>query len=255
MPQSKNHKIAIRVFGAFAIEREGKSLDMEKLGYSKPIELLKFLIAYGGHNISTDFVISRLWADSDGDHAKNSFDGTLYRLRNILGCKEALLLNSGVLSINQRICSLDMWEFDALAADIENGLRAGTLEDPVLEARKLLSVIRGPCFWLASDAPWAYTIQEKIKARFLRLVIGLGRTLEKTGEFDEAISLYGTALEHYPLAEEVCLRLVQSRIEQGLFSEALMSFRNFSHVLNESLGLAPSKNLQDLIARIKPVKT
>jgi LuxR family transcriptional regulator, maltose regulon positive regulatory protein len=203
MPSTKNQKIAIRVFGAFIIERDGKPLDMEKLGYSKPVELLKFLIAYGGHNISTDFVISRLWSDSDGDHAKNSFDGTLYRLRNILGCKEALRLSSGVLSINQKICTLDLWEFETIAAEIENGLRPGAWIDAREYAHQLLAIVRGPCFWLASDASWAYTIQEKTKARFLRLVLGLGRALEKENAFDEAISLYGKALDHYPLAEEV----------------------------------------------------
>jgi len=249
-------KVRIQVFGAFVIEQDGQSLDMEKLGYSKPIELLKFLIAYGGHNISADFIVSKLWAEADGDHAKNSFDGTLHRLRRILGVKDALLLNSGVLSLNEKTCWLDLWVFERLAAEIEEVLRETKPSPETADTycKKLLSIVGGPCFWLANDSPWVYIIQEKTKTRFLRLVLGLGRIFEAHQKYDEAISLYITALEYYPLAEEVCLKLVQARIHQGLFAEALMVFRKFSHVLSESLGLPPSQAMQQAIAVIKPVK-
>lgn len=249
-------KVRVQVFGAFIIERDGVPLDMEKLGYSKPIELLKFLIAYGGHNISADFIVSKLWAEADGDHAKNSFDGTLHRLRRILGSRDTLLLNSGVLSLNEKICWLDLWVFEKLAVEIEEACRTRTSSpDTVTEfARNLMSIVCGPCFWLASDLPWIYIIQERTKSRFLRLVLVLGGVFESFELFDEAIALYITALEYYPLAEEICLRLVQARIKQGLFAEALMVFRQFSHVLSESLGLPPSKAMQQAIAAIKLVK-
>lgn len=243
------------MFGSFLIEQNDNRLDMESLGYSKPIELLKFLIAYGGHNVSTDFIVSKLWADSDGDHAKNSFDGTLHRLRKIMGYREALALNSGLLSINDRICWLDLWIFEQLASEIEDELRIGfDTVQTVQYTYKLLSIVRGPCLWLSNDSPWVYIIQEKTKTRFLRLVLGLGAKLEHEQEFDEAILLYSTALEYYPLAEEVCLKLVKARIEQGLFAEAIMVFRKFSHVLSESLGLGPSKAMQQVISAITPAK-
>ncbi|GBG15157.1 probable chorismate pyruvate-lyase [Novimethylophilus kurashikiensis] len=249
-------RIRIQVFGAFLIEQDGQQLDMEGLGYSKPIELLKFLIAYGGHNVSTDFIVSKLWSDSDGDHAKNSFDGTLHRLRKILGCRDALVLNSGLLSINEKICWLDLWIFDRLAIEVEEELRNALSQEQMRDyTHKLLGIVRGPCLWLSSDSPWVYIIQEKTKTRFLRLVLGLGAALESAKQYDEAILLYSTALEYYPLAEEVCLKLVKARIEQGLCAEAIMVFRKFSHVLSESLGLGPSKAMQQVISGIMPAKS
>ncbi len=253
MDQSQTQVIQIQVFGAFSITRDGQGLDLERLGGSKPLELLKFLIAYGGRSISADFIISKLWSEADGDHAKISFDGTLLRLRRILGARESLLLKSGTLSLNTSLCGLDLWTFEELAKYVEDAfhLKHISQELAVTLSHSLLSIFRGPCFWLESDVPWVYVLQDKTKNRFLRIVLMLGRTLEANQKFDDAVTLYVTALEYYPLSEEICLRLIETRIHQGLYTEALMVYRQFSHVLGEALGLKPSKAIQQAISIIR----
>lgn len=245
--------IQIRVYGGMQIEREGTTLDLEKFGGSKPLELLKFLIAYGGRSVSVDFTASKLWPSSDGDNARGAFNGTLLRLRKIIGVPEALILKGGMLSLNTRICWLDTWAFDELSRTILNDVHAAstTPDYACLHANNLLAIVRGPCFISESDLPWLYVMQDKTKSKFSRTVLALGNFLTMHDKHGNAAMLYERALEYYPLSEEICLKLIEARIAQGLSTESILAFRRFEHTLKETMGMAPSGALLQLVRSIR----
>ena len=252
MQSRSNKKIKIAVLGGFSIESNDSVVDTECCGDSKPIEMLKLLIAYGGRNMAIEFVSSRLWEDAEGDRAKNCFDNTLFRLRKILGEKDAVVLDFGMLSINNKVCWVDLFAFDNLIKNSVNILNAETLNKNLIVgiARDLALIYRGPCFWLSKEFPWGHFIQEKTKTRFLRFTLELGRAFESLGMRDEAVSVYAKALEYYPLAEEICLQMIKTRINQGLPVEALVLFQNFSNELRDSFGMEPSGAMLGIISNI-----
>lgn len=245
--------IQIRVYGGIQIKRQGTTLDLEKFGGSKPLELLKFLIAYGGRNVSVDFAASKLWPSSDGDNARGAFNGTLLRLRKIIGVPEALTLKGGMFSLNAKLCWLDTWAFDDLSQEIFTSIHQDTLtpDDAGLYATRLLAVFRGPCFISESDFPWVYVMQDKTKSKFARTVLALGSFLMSHERHAEAAMLYERALEYYPLSEEICLKLMEARIAQGLSTESILAFRRFEHMLKETMGMTPSGVLLQKMKSIK----
>lgn len=252
MRNRSTKKIKIEALGGFTIERDDSLVDIECLGDSKPIEMLKLLIAYGGRNMAIDFVTSKLWEDAEGDRAKNCFDNTLFRLRKILGDKDAVTLDSGMLSINAKVCWVDLFAFENLIKNSVNVLNAQPINPELVLAlaRDLSLIYRGPCFWLAKEFSWGHFIQEKTKTKFLRFSLELGRAFESLGMNDDAVSVYAKALEHYPLSEEICLQMIKTRINQGLLVEALVLFKNFSKELRDSFGLEPSGAMLRVISTI-----
>lgn len=245
--------LRIVVFGGLRIWLGGEPIDLEKIGGSKPLELLKFIIAYGGKNVSTDFAASKLWASSEGDNAAGALNGTLLRLRKILGIPDALILKGGMLNLNSQICWLDTWALDRLSHKSWEHIDRGTMTLALARDHicQLHLIVRGPCFLSESDLPWVYLMQNKSKSKFSRLVLGLGNFLMQQECSSEAAALYERALDFYPLSEEICIKLIEARIAQGLTTEALLVFKRFEHILRDTLGMAPSKALLDKFQHAK----
>jgi LuxR family maltose regulon positive regulatory protein len=66
-------------------------------------------IAGGARQVGSETLAEWLWPDADGDTAAASFKVSLHRLRKLLGRDDAVLLHDGKVSLNERMCWLDVW--------------------------------------------------------------------------------------------------------------------------------------------------
>lgn len=78
----------------------------------KPQELLQALIAFGGIEVSAGVLIDALWPDSEGDAAYHALESALYRLRQLLGARDAVRMEGGKASLNRGGLWVDMWELE-----------------------------------------------------------------------------------------------------------------------------------------------
>src|SRR5580704_9812727 len=78
----------------------------------KPQELLQALIAYGGTEVSAGVLIDALWPDSEGDAAYHALESALYRLRQLLGTRDAVRMEGGKVSLDRNRFWVDMWEIE-----------------------------------------------------------------------------------------------------------------------------------------------
>lgn len=251
--------LEIRVCGRFAILRDGIHQDIESIAGGKPMELLKLMIASGGRHIHITHLYQSLWEEADDEHAKAAFDGTLWRLRKQLDIHEALVLKSGFLSLNPEVLILDLWKFELLAQAVDELGRHheyAAADSTAILATHLMETVKGPCFWLEPEYSWVFALQNKFRHKYLKTVLTLGRLLE-SHHIELAVRLYIAALEYYPEAEDVCVRLINCRVLQGLHAEAMMTYRCFQHILKDTLGKEPSAPLRQIIAMLleheKPV--
>ncbi len=222
--------------------------ELNLLGENKPVELLKFIIASGGVNISCDSIISSLWPDADGDHAKNSLDTTIHKLRGILKNKSALTLTNGIVSINKALCNLDSCAFKELISELNSLNDKNISFDEAMRFKsRLLNIYKGPAFLMSKEAPWIYGYQIKTKSAFLRAVMTLGARFEAMKELGRAANIYAAALEHHPISEEICTKLIKLRISQGLNCEAMSTFEEYRVSLKNFMGTKPSHALQNMI--------
>src|SRR6185436_4414504 len=87
----------------------------------KVLELLKALVAEGAKEVDSRMVADWLWPDVDGDAAQSNLRGTVKRLRELLGHSESVRLFDGKISLNERICWLDLWAFREWCAALMDG--------------------------------------------------------------------------------------------------------------------------------------
>lgn len=235
--------VRVRALGGFAVEREDQPIAFERKAQKKPLELLKALVAAGGHEVPRETLAHALWPDPASD-ALQAFDVTLSRLRKLIGVDAALQLEGGRLSLNRRIVWCDVWAFETLSE------RA----DPAA-ADEALRLYRGGLFGDDAAMPWSAAPRDRLAARHGRLVAASGAALERQGRWSEAIACYERGLARQVLAEPFYRGLMRCHIALGEPTEAMLAFRRCRDLLAQVLGLAPSRETLDLLDRLRAGET
>jgi DNA-binding SARP family transcriptional activator len=234
--------LRLRTFGRFEVARHGTPLEVRGKAQRKPLELLKALVALGAEGVESSRLAALLWSDVDGDAAKASFDTTLYRLRKLLGVDTALVLAEGKLSLDRRQCWVDVWAFERIAQEAD--ARAQTPDAPPEEVVRLgLALLDAyPGHFLAGDEDerWAMDLRDRLRAKVLRIVLGLGNRLQMAGRWNDGVALYDRALELDNLTEALYRGVMICHRELGQPAAALQAYRRCRELFSVVLGLGPS---------------
>src|SRR5207302_153840 len=110
-------RFRVHMLGRALIERGNTPVEFSGKGPGRPMELLKVLVANGGHNVRADQLADSLWPHVDADYAHKSFTATLHRLRRLLDDDEAVTLRDGRLSLNPGLVWVDTWALEQAVAD------------------------------------------------------------------------------------------------------------------------------------------
>jgi DNA-binding SARP family transcriptional activator len=229
--------------GRFEIVQSGTPLRFNGKAQQKPLAMLKALIALGGRNVSEFSLSEALWPDADGDMQHQSLATTLHRLRRILGEKDVIEYQDGHLSLNSRLAWVDVWAFERLLSQAEIESKKNEEKSPFFAARY---AERATNFYNGNFLPqnnldyWSIHLRERLKSRFLRGVIFLGRNLEKINEREKAALQYQKALEIDPLVEEFYQRLMICYHRMGQNAQAVSVFKRCQKNLQSMLNVEPS---------------
>jgi LuxR family maltose regulon positive regulatory protein len=242
---------AVKVYtlGRFGLLVDDRPVEFGRKVQQKPLALLKALIALGGRGVPEAKLTEFLWPEADGDLAHKSFEVTLSRLRKLLGKEDALVLKEGHLSLSNRHCWVDVWAFERSLGQADRARKENNKMDSIPIFEKALSLYRG-AFLPFEEMPWAVSTRERLRIRFLRLVVYLGRSCEETGQWEEAASCYGRGLEADELAEEFYRRLMVCHIRRGQEAEALSVYRRCRKTLSAVLGVNPSAETRSIAESI-----
>jgi DNA-binding SARP family transcriptional activator len=130
-------------------------------------------------------------------------------------------------------------ECDALVAD-----DAVTPERLAATARALLDAYPGHFLAADEDAPWAIELRDRLRAKLVRTVLGLGERLQAAGRWPEAVALYERALERDNLNEGLYRSLMICQRTLGQTAAALQAYRRCRELLSVVLGVAPSAEIE-----------
>jgi DNA-binding SARP family transcriptional activator len=108
---SSRERLKVHVLGRFRLTKGDIPIAIPPR-LRKPRELLQSLIAFGGTEVGAGVLIDALWPDSEGDAAYHALESALYRLRQLLGARDAVLMEGGKVSLNRDQLWVDMWEFE-----------------------------------------------------------------------------------------------------------------------------------------------
>lgn len=252
--------LRVITLGGFDVLKDGKRAGAGRKVQHKPLMLLKALITFGGSEVPEEKITDLLWPDSEGDAAHSAFSTTLQRLRSLVGNDKALLLDERRLSLDPRFCWVDAWSFERMheraeslwrAADEQRGKKP---ESPAADAyrygEKALELYQG-CF-LPGDISQAWTAayRERLRSKFLRLVLQQGLYLEESAQWRKAVETFQRGLETDELAEEFYQHLMMCYQRLGRKAEAMRVYDHCRAVFSSGLGISPSRQTEALYSSL-----
>ena len=239
--------IRIYMLGRFSVVIDGHPVSIDVNGKSngkakkRPLALLKALIALGGRGVASSQLSESLWPDSEGDLGVRNLTVTLHRLRHVLQARSAVLQHDGKLTLNERICWVDVWGFERAVNDGLRQLHEGTgCAAAEVHLRKALSLYSGHFLSRESEESWMLALQLRLKTKFERLVAALSMHLENHDRFAEAIDLCLHALESDPLNELLYRRMMSCYLKKGEVAGVVRTYVRCREALAKGLAARPS---------------
>jgi two-component SAPR family response regulator len=212
----------------------------------KPQELLQALIAFGGTEVGAGVLIDALWPDSEGDAAYHALESALYRLRQLLGARDAVRMEGGKVSLNRDQLWVDMWEFE------EELQRPHVPEANGIERiGRLRLLYQGHFLQHETEKPWVLKARQELRDRLLRAIRDAARECEHARRWEDAANLYRSGIELDSLNEGLYRGLMLCHQELGDHSEALQAYRRCRELLTRFLGIPPNAKTQALYHSVR----
>jgi predicted ATPase/DNA-binding SARP family transcriptional activator len=234
--------VEFRVLGPLEVVAAGYSLE---LGTPRQRILLGLLLLHAGEVVSYDRLVEDLWDDDPPLTARHTLQGYAHRLRHTLGPEGwRLITRPPGYQLKVSTGELDAQRFQDLATA---GRRALVRDDPQAAADQLavgLGLWRGPL--LADLDEVAALAPERARLEALRLT-----ALEDRVEADLALGGHGGLvaeleglLADHPYRERLWGQLMLALYRSGRQADALQAFHRARQVLDEELGIEPSRWLR-----------
>ncbi|MGI9332097.1 MAG: BTAD domain-containing putative transcriptional regulator, partial [Gammaproteobacteria bacterium] len=243
--------LKIHAFGKFRVEREDELLGESAKAQRKPMDLLKALVGFGAFDVEETQLAVSLWPRIGAEYAQKSLSTTLHRLRKIIGLENIIVLKQGRLSINRRLCWVDLTAFAQLADEIDATCGSdGDEQDVCALAERLFELYRGP-FMAGEDRNGRYAaVREHQRSRFVRCVGGIARFWERRGDTERALDGYRRGLDADALAEGnyrqlmLCLRKLERQ------AEAVEVYERCRKTIKAELGVEPSPETRAVFEKV-----
>jgi len=246
--------LRIYTLGRFAIVSHGVPLRYSRKAPSKPLLLLKTLIAAGGRQVAGSSLANMLWPDTDGDRAQQAYETTLHRLRKYLGDDRYLLMEDGRLTLNSDLVWVDVWCFERTAGALQRELRQTatrqSVADVVRHADNLLRTYQGHFLSRDETSCWSVSLQERLRSKYLHCILELGGFWEQQGQWNKALDCYLKGIEIDDLIETFYQRLMVCFSETGRQPEAVAAYRQCQRILSSVLGLEPTPETREIYQSI-----
>ncbi len=242
--------LKIYTLGRFAVVRDGEVATQARASKTpvKPLSLLKALIALGGRNVSEQALCDALWGQQDGDAAHRDCATTLSRLRRFLQCRDAIQMQQGQLTLNSKVCWVDVWEFERLVSEVRTELHARQPDiDHLLELHHRIDALyQGAFLGLEEDTAAYLPLRARLRARYLQHIEGLARELGRVGHCEWVVQAYERAVQVDSCAEHFYRQLMVCHAALGRRSTALQRYRECRDALRQFMDIEPADETDTL---------
>ena len=241
--------VRVRTLGGLRIEIDGQSLAFKGKVAKKPLELLLFVIASSGVEVSVGTAAFALWRELEGDKAHAALTVALHRLRKLLGRDDAVLLELGRLSLNPQRVWVDCLAFEQLADSVAMPNVAALPPAQRAAAERAQALYGGPFLHGSDDEAWQLMYRSRLASKFKRMVTLLAQAATVRGDGAAARALLERGLEFDPLAEDLVRGLMRELIAVGETAAALTVFERCRLAIAQRLGARPSPATLNLQAQ------
>ncbi|MBW5448298.1 response regulator [Cohnella sp. CFH 77786] len=208
---------------------------------SKAKELFAYLVHTRDLAVSKEHLQDLLWSDLDIDKAMANLHTTVYQIRQSLKAAELpvqIVYAGGRYRVELSEIGLDieLWE-----AEID---RASAFGDEGQLYRLLLDGYRGD-YLQAEGYLWSENERERLRIKWLQLASDQAARLERVGLTGDAIRLYQSIQERFPVWEACYLALMRSYDKIGNTMEVKNQYAKLKRTLEEELGMQPERGIAE----------
>ncbi len=207
--------------------------------------LLAYLLLYRDVPHSRQQLAFLLWSDSSEAQAQSNLRTLLGRLRRAWHDAEQYV------QIESRTIQ---WRSDAPftfdVQEFENALARAEAGDTQVELERAVEVYRGDLF-PQCYADWILPARERLRQKYLNALVQLIQLLEVQGNYNAALVYAQQLLQLEPLQETTYQLLMRLHSAQGDQSSMLRVLRQCELVLQQELGVEPSRETRELFEQLQ----
>ncbi len=243
-------RLAIHLLGSFHVMLDGEPVT--GFASDKVRALLAYLVAEPDRPCRREMLVGLLWPEYPERSARAALRNALANLRRAIGDHQAI---PPFLHITRQTIHFSSQSDHWLDAAAFTGLL--TTEEPTRERLEdAVALYKGAFlegFTLADAAAfeeWLVLTREHYSRQVVNALHGIAAAYEQHGAYEQALSSARRLVELEPWQEEGHRRLMRLLTLSGRRSEALVQYRTCRRLLQEELGIEPSRETQTLYEAI-----
>lgn len=238
--------VKVVTLGRFAIFIAGRPLQFGRKAPSRPLALLKYLVAHAGHDLPDVQIAAALWP-AKGASALRSLAVNVHRLRNLLADSGAVVYHERRISLDSRHVWCDALAFERL---LDQAAAARGDDESLRLFGRALALYHGDFLGDEEPQPWVTPVRERLRARFVHACAVHGQRLAAVKRWREATVCFQRGLEVDALAEDLCLGLMTCLCALRQPVDGVVAYRRFERSLAAVNGGAPASATQALYQRL-----
>lgn len=251
-PPAATDDLRIRLLGGFHVSCSERVVEDGQWRLSKARGLVKLLALSAGHQLHREQVIDYLWPDLTPDAATNNLHQVLFAVRRTLaGVIGPAASPAQVVTIQRQILRLSppvpLW-IDALVFEglVDAALRSSDPADAYLS----IDLYAGDLLPEDRYEPWADEPRERLRERYLAVLLHLARLHEERDELAPAIDVLRRLIAADPTQELAHIGLMRLYALTGRAQQALRQYQRLRDILEREIDALPSREADRLYAAI-----
>ncbi len=241
--------VKLYTLGRFSVVVDDVALPFTAKAQKRSFDLLKALVAFGGREVSEQKLCDALWPGAEADDARVSLKMTLHRLRGLVG-HEAIVLRESKLSLDPRICWVDIWGFERAVSHLTKMGHTLPTNELARLGERLLSLYRG-AFLGDDEQAFAIAARERLRGKWMQAIAAVAGCFQHDGAHDQAIAWYERGIEIEPLAESLYRSLMHVYQTLHRPAEGLGVYQRCKRNLLAQLQVSPSPETEKLAQALR----
>jgi DNA-binding SARP family transcriptional activator len=115
---------------------------------------------------------------------------------------------------------------------------------------RAISLYQGS-FLNSLDMPWVHKRREELNSTYGEVLASLAKMLEQKGDKEAALGLYVRASVTNRQREDIARSVMSLYAEMNMVADAEATYQRLEEELDQTLGVAPSKETQELLSKIR----
>lgn len=244
-------RISVQMFGPLRVRRGNAVLDGQRLGGTKPRQILEILLLQVGNPVSKDALIELLWDGRPPAGAMKTLESYVCVLRRNLQPGRPrtgpLQTTTAGYLLDRSQVDLDLEAFTSLLAEAGQAVTAAAAYMALCRALKLVD---GPLLADEFVAEWAESARRFHQARLTAARIRAAESATSLSRSDEAAAWAEAALADDPLSERAWTALILALEHSHRHAEALQAYEKCRQIVKDELGCSPGPVLLAAHARL-----